>query len=80
MYFSRLVKNINKCTSLKHYKGLLKDNDFKCTLKKLYFFKSVLKCVKNYSHESVLSLSALKWPFISLILHYLQVQFSKYIF
>jgi len=42
----------------------------------IQLFKS-LKCVKKHSHESVLSLSALKWPFISLISHYLQIQIFK---
>ncbi len=40
----------------------------------IWNWKSVLKCVKKHCHESVLSLSTLKWSFISFILYYVQVQ------
>ncbi len=43
----------------------------------LTLLQSAFKCVKKKSYESILSLSTLKWPFSSLILHYLQEQFFK---
>ncbi len=43
----------------------------------LTLLQSAFKCVKKKSYESILSLSTLKWPFSSLILHYLQEQFLK---
>ncbi len=47
--------NIQKCTTLKHDKSLLK-YDVKCTLSKtskLKLLQSALLCVKNYSQASV---------------------------
>jgi len=41
---------------------------------KVHFEKKHLSLVRN-RHSSVLSETALKWPYISLILYYLQVQF-----